>query len=1282
MAMQVSNSIQVGDFAYWPEQLLGQGVFGKVFKGYSLERGAQEIVAIKIMTKKTPEESDVLSTLRHPNVLGFLAAQQLGPEEYVLVTEYCNGGDLEKFLSGRGTLGDPGVLDFCRQMAVAMVYLRTKNIIHRDIKPTNIFVSTDPVVYKLGDFGSARNRPEDLHSTFAGSPVTMAPEVHDRKERYTSAVDMWSIGCCIYYAATKAMPFEARSLEELTRMRLQPLQIDAYLERRSNLTPAIRGVVAYAVTGLLSPDPAHRMKAEELGGLFSEECGRMLTITDYMSNTTRDVCIFRRAPLGSPVQQTIAHAYAQTPVSELLVCHPTDPRGILDTDDSLKDVSQVIIVNVAAFLTKMDAALEDTVGDDFTAVDEAEAVDVDSDPAVVAHIVRAALDEHNRLAGDQQRHVTVTGAVQRAVRRLAMRFVGQFEVLGHEFEALKSAEHRMSPSDKIEYHQLEEQLLQLRDALKTDIDDSALNDAIAQRDLYLKHVLGLRDALQDQSPRVGTSVLLKLLDLLRANSKDFEQQQRRLQDELRAVVERYVSLRDRELSETSGMPDISKRLQALLQKVGRPALAAVPVPKAAPNAAIAAPAPAIAAAAAAAATSSVPTEQQRQRMAELERQIDMLRNHNKSLGLKAIETDDAMKQLQAEVAGLTSNVKTVREAAAAREEGLHAAIRELQAEVASRAQQGDVLRAELADRVSQVETLRAELATRAAQANQDVTETHAVIQAAAEAKLAAEGALADEQRRVAQLERELGIVTAKFQAAQAHLDALNEQVARAESHARLSGVEASQTKAQVEQLVQKERTARNELSSAIAKEAAAHKEIARLNEALQQSNEMTKQLRDELEHARRALQQPSPVAATQITGLNEELARVRRQVEAVTNARDSLRRELDMRTVDNIKEVERLKAEIERLRSPDVLTWTVAQESVRAEVRASEEELALAKKTIDDLVRERNQAQTDCARLVKELDATRVEVSRLAGNAATLQNTADLHRREADSVRANLQKLEQRLKEEGAKSAECQGKQNADFAALLRELEQAHELVAQSHNACEQLTVLRAELARAEARAARIAGEGDSTRAGMQAQITELQGKLAAVERQRGVHECAITALEGELQDLQGQLRAKDDALATVRAQQEDLRMHYDAASNEAIAHDRRIRQLEAAMRESSLRIQESDDEVARMDADIQKVLCLLLPHEAAQLRRDGQFRGRFLQLATKPLGSVACVSLMDFDAGDLAILLPDGTIFSRPPRLFKAHPDFIHEGTLPGLVEVVRAGDETGVLIVGQVGE
>jgi len=92
-------------------------------------------------------------------------------------------------------------------MTLALHYIHNKRILHRDIKPLNIFLSSDTKV-KVGDLGSSRemSRATDMVKTFTGTFPYMSPEVINGKP-YDFKSDVWSLGCTLYEMSSLRQPF-------------------------------------------------------------------------------------------------------------------------------------------------------------------------------------------------------------------------------------------------------------------------------------------------------------------------------------------------------------------------------------------------------------------------------------------------------------------------------------------------------------------------------------------------------------------------------------------------------------------------------------------------------------------------------------------------------------------------------------------------------------------------------------------------------------------------------------------------------------------------------------------------------------------------------------------------------------------------------------------------------------------------------------------------------------------------------------------------------------------
>ncbi|GMF65857.1 unnamed protein product [Phytophthora lilii] len=179
-------------------------------------------------------EARLLAALDHPNIIAckesfllkpsisnaaLLGRYQQHPTVLCIVTEFADGGDLSQDLERRARYRkffDPDeLLGLFVQVCLALKHLHDRKILHRDVKPANIFLTKSGVV-KVGDLGVATVLSHTLAcaQTSIGTPYYTAPEICLGK-RYNAKADVWSLGCVLYEMATFAHAFEGRSQRQL-----------------------------------------------------------------------------------------------------------------------------------------------------------------------------------------------------------------------------------------------------------------------------------------------------------------------------------------------------------------------------------------------------------------------------------------------------------------------------------------------------------------------------------------------------------------------------------------------------------------------------------------------------------------------------------------------------------------------------------------------------------------------------------------------------------------------------------------------------------------------------------------------------------------------------------------------------------------------------------------------------------------------------------------------------------------------------------------------------------
>lgn len=217
--MQIIAESTIIDGRFEILQALGEGGMGSVFKAKQIELG--RTVAIKFInaelsddtSQRFQREAQTLAQLQHKNIIQFLAyGIWLGERPY-LVMEFVEGQTLKTYLQQKLTIRE--IITLFRQLIDALVYCHQNGIIHRDVKPENIFVQEIGAekIIKLADFGLARildPHAQKLTKTglLVGSPDYMSPE-QAKGLRPEAPSDFYSAGCVLFEMISGRKPFES-----------------------------------------------------------------------------------------------------------------------------------------------------------------------------------------------------------------------------------------------------------------------------------------------------------------------------------------------------------------------------------------------------------------------------------------------------------------------------------------------------------------------------------------------------------------------------------------------------------------------------------------------------------------------------------------------------------------------------------------------------------------------------------------------------------------------------------------------------------------------------------------------------------------------------------------------------------------------------------------------------------------------------------------------------------------------------------------------------------------
>ncbi|GJN91640.1 hypothetical protein Rhopal_004663-T1 [Rhodotorula paludigena] len=247
VSRKTSSRYSLTDFTFI--RTLGTGSFGRVHLVRSQHN--QRSYAIKVLSKErvvkmkqvehTNSEREMLERVRHPFLVNLWGTFKDSKNLY-MVMDFVAGGELFSLLRKSQRFPDPVAKFFAAEVALALDYLHSLDIIYRDLKPENILLGADGHV-KITDFGFAKHVP-DITWTLCGTPDYLAPEIVQSRG-YNKSVDWYALGVLMFEMLAGYPPFFT---EDSNPMRLYEKIIAGKIRYPAYFTPEAKDLLKSLLT--------------------------------------------------------------------------------------------------------------------------------------------------------------------------------------------------------------------------------------------------------------------------------------------------------------------------------------------------------------------------------------------------------------------------------------------------------------------------------------------------------------------------------------------------------------------------------------------------------------------------------------------------------------------------------------------------------------------------------------------------------------------------------------------------------------------------------------------------------------------------------------------------------------------------------------------------------------------------------------------------------------------------------------------------------------------------
>lgn len=246
-------------------QILGRGAMGEVYAAKEVE--GESIAAVKVLVKgvardptllaRFQREGSITADLDCPHLVKVLEAGIALDNTPFIAMEFFEGHDLAWHLRRKGTFSIADALMLCEHISIGLDAAHDGGVIHRDIKPRNLFlaIEEDGEKWKILDFGIAKLKTASgslTRTALVGTPGYMAPEQAEGRA-VDERADLFALGGVMYRVLTGRPPFSGEGPAQIIYE-----VVHRHPQRPSKFEPTLTPEIEYVLAIALAKDPRHR----------------------------------------------------------------------------------------------------------------------------------------------------------------------------------------------------------------------------------------------------------------------------------------------------------------------------------------------------------------------------------------------------------------------------------------------------------------------------------------------------------------------------------------------------------------------------------------------------------------------------------------------------------------------------------------------------------------------------------------------------------------------------------------------------------------------------------------------------------------------------------------------------------------------------------------------------------------------------------------------------------------------------------------------------------------